>query len=582
MQHRGAHVRISLFLIAVSIGLAQVPSSLPVASVRPNDSRRIRTAIGKLLGWDVGIPATAFPQSGFLEAAGKADALGLPFIEGFSTQKVSADLQKPLDSNLSTEEREVILNRLAQLKIRMLAYHTGTIPSSETAQRKLLEFVKSLKGEILIGTAEKSSFATLDKLASEIGISIALEISDPKTAASTVSNLGPRIGVVADLDSWSKQSVSPIKDRIHAVTVRDCSSPALTAFLLEMSRQLPDPKESPMACGDCSRPIPAMKPVFFAIQAKSAERPFEELAASLEQFEKAVQPAMGHRIDNISRILPIANPSQIPADARKRIEDALPKKAAVKPKKPRKLLVIDLSPAGGYYHAQVPYTNYAIELMGKNTGAYEAVFNNDLSNLRYEKIKQFDAVFFNSTVGELFPDPEVRNGLLRFVREGGGVAGLHGASYASMDLPEIAEMFGAADGPHRIELGTMRIEDPRSPLNVGFQGKETYSYTDEYYRFMTTGPYSREKLHVLLTLDLDEMDVSRAKPPYLRPDNDYGISWIKSYGKGRVFNCALGHTLTLFMRTPLAEHVLAGIQFILGDLPADTTPSAQLHSKAKK
>ena len=37
--------------------------------------------------------------------------------------------------------------------------------------------------------------------------------------------------------------------------------------------------------------------------------------------------------------------------------------------------------------------------MAKNTGAFEAVFNNDLDNLKYPKIKEYDAVFLNSIVG---------------------------------------------------------------------------------------------------------------------------------------------------------------------------------------
>jgi hypothetical protein len=34
------------------------------------------------------------------------------------------------------------------------------------------------------------------------------------------------------------------------------------------------------------------------------------------------------------------------------------------------------------------------------------------------------------------------------------------------------------------------------------------------------------------------------------------------------------------MKTPLLEHFLAGIQFALGDLKADATPSARLASKS--
>jgi type 1 glutamine amidotransferase len=46
-----------------------------------------------------------------------------------------------------------------------------------------------------------------------------------------------------------------------------------------------------------------------------------------------------------------------------------------------------------------------------------------------------------------------------------------------------------------------------------------------------------------------------------------------------VFNCAIGHTPTLFETPALAQMMFAAIQFVLGDLPADTTPSAMLASK---
>ena len=53
----------------------------------------------------------------------------------------------------------------------------------------------------------------------------------------------------------------------------------------------------------------------------------------------------------------------------------------------------------------------------------QRTFNNDLDNLKWPKIKEWDAIYLNDTVGELFPDPEIRQSLLRYVRDGGGVGG---------------------------------------------------------------------------------------------------------------------------------------------------------------
>ena len=81
-------------------GAAQAPSAnVPArgsASVRVPAWRQLRTAVGNLLGWQVGVSLGSFRQDTFLEAARKAEALDLAVVAGDSTQKVStADSKKP-------------------------------------------------------------------------------------------------------------------------------------------------------------------------------------------------------------------------------------------------------------------------------------------------------------------------------------------------------------------------------------------------------------------------------------------------------------------------------------------------------
>src|SRR4029453_13248950 len=101
---------------------------------------------------------------------------------------------------------------------------------------------------------------------------------------------------------------------------------------------------------------------------------------------------------------------------------------------------------------------------GARTGAWKAVFDNDLAHLRYPAIKAYDAIFLNDIVGEACAEPAVREGLLRFVGEGGGIAGIHGTPWASRNWPEFADLIGAMDAPHRIEQGVIRVHDRTSPL----------------------------------------------------------------------------------------------------------------------
>ena len=134
-----------------------------------------------------------------------------------------------------------------------------------------------------------------------------------------------------------------------------------------------------------------------------------------------------------------------------------------------------------------------------------------------------------------------------------------------MILPAFSELLGAADGPHRVEEATVKIDDPDSPLTRSFAGK-SFTRVDEFYHFPMTGPYTREKLHVLLSVDADKSDLQ--KWLYLRPDRDFGMVWIKREGKGRVFNSVLGHRPDFYMMPDLVKLMLGGIQFVLGDLEA--------------
>ncbi len=617
--------RVVPVVAAVAIAWSQIVSGAPPApsvhregqSIKPTTDA-IRRSVDKLLGWQVGIFTNVFPTLTFSESAMLADALGLNYVGGDSSQKVSQEIDKNLDFHLSSDELEAVKQTLTSLGLKMTAYHVDSLPSDEESQRKLFDFARELGVVTIVVGSAPSSLSGVDELAGKSGVNVAIESrDDPKDLVNSMQSLSPHVGVSVDFAGWMEHGVRPVdglaivKDRLMAVGLRDRSALGpeasdvrlgtgaadLQRFLYEVAVAEPQPQEQPNACVNCSRPYGGTKTLFLSLDVNSwgiviptGPQPgisggkFADLSEAAADFEKAAQPAMGYRIEEDARLIPPTTADRIPADVKEKIEAALPRKAAVSPKAPRKLLVIDLCPAGGYYHDTVAHANFAIQKMAEYTGAYQPVFSNDLDNLKYPKILQYDAVFLNSVVGEAFSDPAVLDGLLRFVRQGGGVAGLHGSSYASMDLPEYGEMIGAQSGPHRVETATLKIDDPESPLTrqfasspltAEFDGK-AFTYTDEFYHFLPTGPYSRKKLHVLISIDDAKTDLS---PWHVRPDKDYGLVWIKSYGEGRVFNCALGHTPTFFETPALAQMVLNGIQFVLGDLPADTTPSAMLGSR---
>ncbi len=124
-------------------------------------------------------------------------------------------------------------------------------------------------------------------------------------------------------------------------------------------------------------------------------------------------------------------------------------------------------------------------------------------------------------------------------------------------------------------LISIKVDDPNSPLTSMLKGQPPLQFYGEVYTFgMDT--WSRKNLHVLTSVDYDKVSAEdKAKEPNPRSDHDYALSWIRREGQGRVFYFALGNEERVFFYRPFNEQFLAGIQYALGDLKADDSPSVK-------
>lgn len=253
-----------------------------------------------------------------------------------------------------------------------------------------------------------------------------------------------------------------------------------------------------------------------------------------------------------------------------KITDALPQQATVQPAKPRKVLLF--SRCEGFKHTQgILAGNKAIELMGQKTGAYTTAESTDMAVFDPATLQQYDAIVFNNTTALKFEDPKHREALMAFVKGGKGIVGIHSATDCFYNWPEGAEMMGALFAGHPWGRCAVKLDDPGHPLVKVFGGKGFY-VQEEMYKMRE--PYSREKLRVLLSMDLSKM--SQEDEQKGRPDKDNPIAWIHEVGKGRVFYCSLGHGAHIFFDKTFLQFYLDGIQYALGDLKACAIPSAKL------
>jgi uncharacterized protein len=304
-----------------------------------------------------------------------------------------------------------------------------------------------------------------------------------------------------------------------------------------------------------------------------------------------------------------SNNPQVPCQSDvDRMMAALPDKAPAKPRAPRRVLV--LGRATGYVHSSIPLAAKTVEALGSRTGAWSTAITYDAADINAQNLQRYDLVFLASTTGCFLDDVSDktatdarRRALLDFVRGGKGLAGIHAAgdSYHGSTCdrtgergsrgrgpsddrpavpggrplwPEFNKMIGGYFKFHWVDpqLIAVKIDDPRSPLTAMFHGRE-FEIRDETYTFNQES-FSRENVHVLTSIDYAKMsDEDKAKETNPRIDHDYALSWIRGEGNGRVFYEAHGHHERVYAMRPMLEHVLAGIQYALGDLTADDSPA---------
>lgn len=258
------------------------------------------------------------------------------------------------------------------------------------------------------------------------------------------------------------------------------------------------------------------------------------------------------------------------------IEKAIPTKATATPKKERRILMFYR--CEGFIHNSIPYGNLAVEMMGKKTGAFAVDLADTYDVFNAENLAKYDCVLLNSTTGMDFPKPEQQDALLDFVANGKGLAGLHAASDNFGRHPKCRSLVGGEFGGHPWNAGgnwAFKLDDPSHVLNKAFGGKGFW-HTDEIYQYKPETYEGTEKLRVLVSLDMKQQEV-------LKQINDgpreVPVSWLRKAGDGRVFYTNFGHREDTFTKPTILQHILDGIQYALGDLEADATPTKEISAR---
>ncbi len=154
----------------------------------------------------------------------------------------------------------------------------------------------------------------------------------------------------------------------------------------------------------------------------------------------------------------------------------------------------------------------------KKTNDFEITFTENLDDLK-ERIKQFDIIIQYTTGMQLTKEQE--KGLCDFVQNGGGYVGIHSASDSFKNADRYWEMLGGRFAGHGGGKFTVYIYDRDHPITKGMRDFEIQdeTYSHNYHR--------NAQMRSLTRMN--------------RGNERQSMSWVSSYGKGRVFYTGNGH-----------------------------------------
>lgn len=269
---------------------------------------------------------------------------------------------------------------------------------------------------------------------------------------------------------------------------------------------------------------------------------------------------------------------EVSADKIAKIDAALPDKTPVPVQKKHEVLVFTRTT--GFRHGSIPVGVETLKRLGEKTGLFHVTQTEDESAFEADSLKKYDAVVMLNTTGEIFlnaakdvaREDRLKQNLLDFVSGGKGLVGIHSATDTYHGWKDYNDMMGGCFDSHPWGSGTtvrIRNLDAKNPLNASFNG-EGFTIKDEIYKMRADTALPTER-RMLLALDPNGTDMTLDKKDQRTL---YPVAWLDTWGKGRVFYCSLGHNDEIYMNPAIVKHYLAGIDYVLGELPADATPQA--------
>ena len=218
---------------------------------------------------------------------------------------------------------------------------------------------------------------------------------------------------------------------------------------------------------------------------------------------------------------------------------------------PSVVRVLVFSRTTAYRHASIPAAVAAIEQLGAEHG-YLVDATEDAGVFTDANLARYRAVVFLLTTGDVLDDDQ-QAAFERYIRAGGGFAGVHSASDTEYGWSWYGQLVGAYFQRHpAVQPAVIRIEDPGHPSMASLPA--SWKRTDEWYDFRTN---PRGAVHVLATVDESTYTGGGM-------GRDHPIVWCHAFDGGQSWYTAIGHAAESYTDPSFLSHLEGGIESVAG------------------
>ena len=219
--------------------------------------------------------------------------------------------------------------------------------------------------------------------------------------------------------------------------------------------------------------------------------------------------------------------------------------------------VLLFSETRGFRHDSIPDALDALEALAASAGIRTDRADDSTGAFTETSLADYDAVVWVLTSGDVL-DADEQAAFERYIRAGGGYAGIHAASDTEYAWPWYGDLVGAYFDRHpAVQSATQDVEDGSHPSTAHLGS--TWTRTDEWYDYRTN---PRARVNVLLSLD--ERSYSGGAM-----GDDHPSAWYHVHDGGRSWYTGGGHTGASYAEPDFRAHLLGGLRYAVGHGRAD-------------